>query len=453
MHSAKLAMRLIARYVLGATFIFSGFVKVVDPWGFAYKLQDYFVAFHVDWLNGLALLFALLLSAAELFFGLLLILDEWRPVGVWGVAGFMLFFTPLTFVLAVWNPVSDCGCFGDVVKLSNWATFWKNLVLCLFLLPLLLGRWKRDSFTFPTQRWRQYLLRGVLALLCLAPGLFALRHLPLLDFRPYHLGASILEGMAIPEGAPEDEYLTTFIYEKNGEQREFNESNYPWDDSTWTYVSSTTELVREGYKPPIANFILLDSTGQDVAQSKVLAHEYAFLAVSPFLEEISAQAKLRLQALRAHAQTQHVPLYLASSSSYQVQHEFKQGDGSHFHMLTGDERVLKTVIRAKPGVVLFHQGVVIGKWNWRDLPDLDYFQGNMFSKQLTTIAGYAFPLWGWGLALGVFFCRLWLLYVRYAARKGMTATLRREIIEGVKSESDEASSTPTQKEENGALKS
>lgn len=439
MHTAKIALRLIARYALGATFIFSGFVKVVDPWGFAYKLQDYFAAFHMEWLSALAFALALLLSATELFFGVLLILDEWRPVAVGGVACFMAFFTPLTLALAIWNPVSDCGCFGDAVKLSNWLTFWKNILLCLFLLPLLLGRWKRQCFTLPTQRWRQYLLRGLLALLCLAPGLHALRHLPLLDFRPYHLGASIVESMAIPEDAPKDEYLTTFIYEKNGHQKEFNESNYPWDDSTWTYVSSSTELVRQGYRPLIVDFALRDSSGQDVAQSQVLADDYAFVAISPFLEAISPAATQRLAALRDHAKGLHIPFYLASSSTQQAQQQFNQGPLGHFSMLTGDERVLKTIVRAKPGVVLFHQGVVIGKWNWRDLPDPDYFQSNLLSKQLTTIAGRALPRWGWGLALLVLLCRLCLLYARYASRKGLTATLRQELLGEEKTENDDIS--------------
>ncbi len=126
MRSIKFFLRLLSRYVLGATFVFSGFVKAVDPLGFSYKLQDYFTAFGMQWLSGAALLLAVILSWVELMLGVLMLLDELRGVAVWGIAGFMMFFTPLTLYLALTNPVSDCGCFGDAVKLTNWETFGKN---------------------------------------------------------------------------------------------------------------------------------------------------------------------------------------------------------------------------------------------------------------------------------------------------------------------------------------
>lgn len=392
-------LRFICRMVLGATFVFSGFVKAVDPWGFAYKLQDYFAAFSMGWLSGLALALAVILSWAELLLGVLLLVDELRPIAVWGVTGFMAFFTPLTLYLAIANPVSDCGCFGDALILSNWQTFSKNLVLLAATLFLLLGSWHKTMWRFRFKPWRQMVLWGILGLLCLYPAIHALRHLPLIDFRPYHVGANLPEGMRVPEDAPQDVYETRFVYEKDGVQQEFTEANYPWEDSTWHYVSSETTLVAKGYEPPIKDFYLRDSTGQDITDQLLTSPEYQLLAVSPFIEDINGRELQQLQAFATMVTAAGYPVALATSSPIEQQQLYQQ-KGLTIPIYTGDERVLKTVVRAAPGVVLLHRGTVVAKWALRDVPESDFFKGDLIAAQLSTAKATQQAHWFW-IILGV----------------------------------------------------
>ncbi len=416
MQSVKLTVRFLCRLLLGITFVFSGFVKSVDPLGFSYKLNDYFAAFHMPWLSAIAIPLAMLASTAELLLGVMLLLDEGRRIAVWGIAIFMFIFTPLTLYLAIANPVSDCGCFGDAVKISNTQTFVKNLILLIAAVVLLLGRWHRQIYLLRTLRWRQYALWVMLLIAAVAPGVYSLVHLPLLDFRPYHVGASIWENMSVPEGAPQDEFSTTFVYEKDGVNKTFTEADYPWDDSTWHYVSSENQLIRKGYEPPIKEFHLIDSSGQDIAPQILQAQGDRFLVVWPFLDQYPRGAVERLRSLAEQAVQAGLPLAVATSSPPEVQAQFAaQAPGVTIY--SGDERVLKTVVRANPGVVLLHDGVVLGKWKMRDMPEPGYFSGNLLSKVLTADRQAAH--WHWYLAIAVVLLviGLYSTFVRRADRR------------------------------------
>lgn len=408
MRSIKSFLRLLARYVLGGTFVFSGFVKAVDPLGSAYKFQDYFTAFGMPWLSGLALLFAVFLAWAELTLGILMVLDVLRPVTVWGIAGFMAIFTPLTLYLAIANPVSDCGCFGDAVKLTNWETFAKNVVLACFVALLLLGGWKKQLYIEKQRRWLQ--LSGWVAIgaLALLPSLYALRHLPMIDFRPYHIGASFAEGRSVPKGAPVDEYATTFIYSKNGQSKEFTEENYPWDDSTWHFVDSKSVLISKGYEPPMGNFRLTDSAGVDVTDSTMLDDEYLVLGVAPFLEKIDPLDVARWQRLVKVMQARGGAAVLATSSGPEAVRSFSaQHNG--VNVVTADERVLKTVVRANLGVVLVQHGVVLNKWRMRDVPIDNLADGDLLGRSLRAQAKGFEEFVAWGIVISLLVVRLWIL--------------------------------------------
>lgn len=415
MRSIKNFLRLLARYVLGGTFVFSGFVKAVDPLGSAYKFQDYFTAFGIPWLSGLALLFAVFLAWAELTLGVLMVLDVLRPIAVWGIAGFMAIFTPLTLYLAIANPVSDCGCFGDAVKLTNWETFAKNVVLSLFVVLLLLGGWKKQLHIEKQRRWSQIVGWGAIGLLALSPSLYALRHLPMIDFRPYRVGASFAEGRSMPEGAPVDEYATTFIYSKNGQQKEFTEENYPWDDSTWQFVDSKSVLISKGYEPPMGNFRLTDSAGGDVTDSIMLGDEYLVLGVAPFLEKINPHDIARWLQLVKTMQARGGAAVLATSSGPEAVRSFSaQHNG--VSIVTADERVLKTVVRANLGVVLVQQGVVLNKWQMRDVPIDSLAEGNLLARSLRAQAKGFEEILAWGIVISLLVVRLWILERRKKTR-------------------------------------
>ena len=210
----------VSRRLLALTFLFSGFVKAIDPLGTVYKVEDYLAAFG-GWFNYFipaALPIALMLILLEFTLGWMLLTNVWTKVSSWLTLAFMLVMTPLTLYLALTNAVEDCGCFGDAIYLTNWQTFYKNVVLLVLVIILLLT--KRH---IP----RTFLLTVEICLTLLAAGVaiglmtYSLTHLPPLDFRPYKIGNNIPELMEVPEGAPADEYEVRFIYERDGEQKEF----------------------------------------------------------------------------------------------------------------------------------------------------------------------------------------------------------------------------------------
>ena len=188
-------LRNICRILVGIVFIYSGFVKGVDPLGSDYKLTDYFNAFGMSWMGFSTLFFSFLLSMAEFLIGICLFLNIKIKTAAWGAILFMGFFTPLTLILAIKNPVTDCGCFGDALILTNWETFWKNIILLAMTLVIFYTRDKyKPIFNFLEQT--VVLVGTVIFMFCVQ--WYSFRHLPIVDFRPYAIGKNISEGMAIP---------------------------------------------------------------------------------------------------------------------------------------------------------------------------------------------------------------------------------------------------------------
>lgn len=246
-------LRNFSRLFTGFIFVFSGFVKVIDPLGSAYKFTDYFVAMNLEFLSSIALIFAILMSIAELIIGIALVFNLLPKISAWLLLAFMVFFTPLTLWLAVFEPVSDCGCFGDAIILSNWQTFYKNLVILAFTIIVF---WQRKRFKPIYNQFYQWALSITFTIASFLIALHCLYNLPIVDFRPYHIGANIEEGMLIPEEEKDniDIYESVFIYEKDGEQKEFSETNLP--DSTWKFLNAEHKLVKKGYEPPIHDFTI-----------------------------------------------------------------------------------------------------------------------------------------------------------------------------------------------------
>ena len=248
----------IARMIVGLTFVFSGFVKAIDPLGSTYKFEDYFTAFggFFEHLTPIAFPAAIALSTLELLIGVCLLLKiKLKTMSVVALL-FMAVMTPLTLYIALKNPVTDCGCFGDAIILGNWTTFYKNLVLvALVLLVLIFNRQFRNMF-MPKVEWAIVVLTVIVGV---GLSVHGFRHQPMIDFRPYKVGVNIPEKMVVPEGAAGDKYETTLIYKKDGQQQEFTIENYP-KDSTWTFVEQKTTLVSKGFTPPIHNFSIGSET-------------------------------------------------------------------------------------------------------------------------------------------------------------------------------------------------
>ncbi len=368
------------RYLLAVVFIFSGFVKGIDPLGSAYKFHDYFMAFHLGFLEPLSLTFAFVLCAAEILIGLTLLFGVKLKLSAWSAFLFMLLFTPLTLILAIFNPVSDCGCFGDAIHLSNWQTFYKNILFFAASVVLFVYRKTLVEGFSPK---KEGVLLALLTILAFVPSFHGYRHLPVFDFMPYHVGANIPDGMTTPDDAPSDEYKTLLYYSKNGEVKEFDEANYPWDDSTWTFVDSKSILIKKGYTPSISNFSLNTADGEDITDRFINAPGYSFLAVSSRLDRFNASSYKQLAELYYKATEKGYGFICATGTSHDLVPDFVAKYAIPFPIVTADEVTLKSVVRANPGLLLLYNGTVVGKWHWRDFPDAELLDKNMFAVQLS----------------------------------------------------------------------
>ncbi len=361
-------IRFISRIFLGVVFVFSGFVKAVDPMGSAYKFSDYFHAFGLEFLDGIGLPLAIFLSAFEMVLGMALLLGYQKKFSYWALLVFMVFFTILTFILALTNPVSDCGCFGDAIILTNWETFFKNIVFMVFVLVLFGSRKRAENVLHErTERWVLLLL---FAAACVF-SVYALRHLPLLDFRPYDIGTFIPEEMEIPEGAPRDEYRTILFYKnlQTGETEEFNIENYPEDTVNYAFLTSESQLVRKGYEPPIHDFGLMDPDGMDITDEVLDFPGYTLLMISHDLEKADHDALYdgnNWTGLERFADDfRFIPI---TASAGRVVEDAAAAAGVEYDFYAGDEIMLKTMIRSNPGFLMLKNGTIVSKWSHHDFP-------------------------------------------------------------------------------------
>ncbi|MGQ1787239.1 BT_3928 family protein [Saccharicrinis sp. GN24d3] len=357
----------ISRILVGVTFIFSGFVKAVDPTGSAIKFNDYLSAFGMEYLSGLVIPAAFILAALEFLTGLHLLLGIRVRTSSVLVLVFMAIFAPLTLFIAIKNPVTDCGCFGDALKLSNWETFFKNVILTLPTLYLFINR---HNYKDNIKTIHKLVITLVFTGTILGVSYYSLEHLPIIDFRPFKIGNNINEGMLIPEGAEQPEYETTFILEKDGVEKTFTVENYPYTDTTWVFVSNETKVIKEGYEPPIHDFVLNDSEGTDQAQNILNSDVPVLLVVSYQINKgaWNEGKQEQIVQLKNALYEQGIKTYFLTSSSDEEITKFEFDGDAGFDYLNADETMLKTVIRCNPGLVLLQKGNVVGKWHYNDLP-------------------------------------------------------------------------------------
>ena len=370
-------MRLVknlCRIIVGIVFIYSGFVKGIDPLGSDYKFTDYFNAFGMGWMNVTTLFVSFALSLAEFLIGIALLFNLWVSRMAWGSLLFMAFFTPLTLVLALTNPVSDCGCFGDAMILTNWQTFWKNIILLLCAIMIFVYR-KEYKSPLPWIGQLSFLVLAGAGMLWLS--IHCYRHLPVLDFRPYAIGNNIPEKMRLPEGAEPDQYEVTLKYrnKQTGEIHSFTEENYPWQDTlTWEYESSSERLVKKGYVTPIHDFIIEHPTLGDITEEILEDDNHTILAVAYNLNQSDTQYQTAINRLADYAREKGIRFYGLTSSSKQDIEIYKKQNQVPYEFCTADEIQLKTIIRSNPGVVILREGTILDKWAGKDVPDIKELQ-------------------------------------------------------------------------------
>jgi len=373
-------IRLVSRILVGLVFTFSGFVKAVDPMGSTYKFSDYFYAFGMDGFVSVAFPLAILLSSLEFVLGLSLLFNAKKQIAANLALLFMLFFTPLTLLLAISNPVTDCGCFGDALVITNWQTFGKNVVILALSLIIFFGR-KKENTTYPL--WIQNLFILFSSFTVLWISIYSYRHLPIIDFRPYHIGANIGESMMIPDGAPADQYRSIFKYEKNGKVKKFDETNYPWQDSTWTFVDATQIKIKAGYTPPIHDFSITNDKKGDITDQVLHKNGYTFLLIAKDLSKINKEVLSKIDNLSLFAMEKEIPFLVLTASGNEEIENFKNKNDLSIDFYNTDEIQLKTIIRSNPGLVLLEKGTIVDKWHYNDLPSSKNLNGDLLAYALT----------------------------------------------------------------------
>lgn len=350
--------------MVGGLFIFSGLIKINDPVGTAIKLEEYFEVFATDFspvflvLEPYALFLSILLSALEIIMGVALLL-RWRLNTVlWSLLGLILFFTFLTFYSAYFNKVTDCGCFGDAIKLTPWQSFTKDIVLLGMILVLLATR---RYLPAPAKGQGASLAMAFTTVLAFGLGIYAYNHEPFIDFRAYKVGNDLPKLMK-----PSAPLKYKYVMEKNGQTQEF--TNYP-QDTTYKFVEMVALNPEDG--PKITDFSIWNDAGDFTQQ---IFRGNKLLIIVQDVRKTNPDSFADINALAAGAEQSPnpriEPLVLTASSSqdYDVfRHEVNLAVPYYF----GDATVLKTMMRSNPGIMLLKDGLVVGKWHHNDVPSLE----------------------------------------------------------------------------------
>lgn len=363
LNKAKTVWVNVCRFLLAAAFLFSGFVKAVDPLGLQYKLEDYLEAFGLLSLFSTSLIldFAVLLSAVEFVLGIYLLFGVRPKTTAWSIFIIMLFFTPLTLYLAISNPVSDCGCFGDAWVLTNWETFFKNIVLLVAAVSVLLWKKRIVRFISINGTWMISLFS---ILFILSISIYGLRHLPVFDFRPYHIGANIPQQMI----GESPEYETTFIMEKEGKRNRFSLEDYP--DSTWTLIDTENKVINEGKEAAIPDLsVTRVSDGEEMLFSFLESDDYLFLLILHQLNTADDSYIDKVNEIYDFAQENHYGFFAITSSNEDEISKWIQRTGAEYEFCQADDIALKTIVRSNPGLLLLKEGTILDKWGFRDIPD------------------------------------------------------------------------------------
>lgn len=360
----------IARIFVGVLFIISGLIKLNDPLGFSYKLEEYFSAnvLNMEFLVPYALIIACFIVIFEVVLGLMLLIGFKTKFTIWSLLTMIVFFTFLTFYSAYFDKVKDCGCFGDALKLTPWESFTKDLVLLILILVLVFNQ----KFIKPLFGHTALNLTVFAAYsLCLYMAFYVLQHLPIIDFRAYNIGSNIRKGMEIPEGAQKSEYEMVFIYKVNGVDTEISYADVMANKipEGAAFVDRKDKLIKQGYIPPIHDFTI-EKDGSDYIDS-VLDEPKAILLISYDLNKSKEKGMKQLEELNKRATEKGYLVIGMTASDAETIALNKKKFGLTFDYYFCDPTTLKTIERASPSIVALEKGTIVQKVHFNDIDELE----------------------------------------------------------------------------------
>jgi uncharacterized membrane protein YphA (DoxX/SURF4 family) len=358
-----------SRLFVGVLFIISGFIKLNDPVGFAFKLEEYFssAVLNLPIFEPYALGISIFVVIFEVLLGVFLLIGYKPKFTVYSLLAMIVFFTFLTFYSAYYNKVTDCGCFGDAVKLTPWESFTKDVVLLVFILILVKGL----KFIKPLMKPIGLTVVSLLSfVLCLSFAYYVLMHLPAIDFRPYKIGANIIDNMIVPDDAPKAEIEYTWTFKVDGkEQKYITSGSYP-NVENGEYVGVETKVVKEGYEPPIHDFSM-EQDGEDYTED-LMAEPKLLMIVMFNLDRVERDGLSTLRAAVNKAETAGYKVVALTASGQAQQQSVNKTYGLNLDFYFCDETALKTIVRSNPGLLKVHSGTILQKVHWNDVDQLSF---------------------------------------------------------------------------------
>ncbi len=357
----------ISRILVGLLFIFSGLIKINDPVGFSFKLEEYFgpTVFNIDFLLPYVLPLAIFIVVLEVLLGVFLLIGLKKELTIYSLFAMIVFFTFLTWYSAYFNKVTDCGCFGDAIKLTPWESFTKDVILLVLIVIIMIGlKYIKPLFNNKLL----YIFPSISLILCILIVNQVLSHLPLIDFRPYKVGANIIDNMVIPEDSKKAVFRYDWLFNINGEKKVISTSgNFP--DSEGTFVSVDTELIEEGYEPPILDFSMeledIDYTDLLMKEQKLII----FVFYNILKTNSDAIVGLK-ETVELAVKNDYKVIGLTASGEIDV-NSFESENDIDIDFYFCDETALKTIVRSNPAAIKLHEGTIIQKTHWNDFQALN----------------------------------------------------------------------------------
>ncbi len=374
---------LVVRVLVGLLFIFSGLIKANDPSGLAFKMSEFFEVWTREgylpslmaWLNEYTLAFSIMMITFEIIAGVALIIGYRFKLFSYLIFLLTLFFTFLTAYAMFSGNIKECGCFGDCIKLKANESFWKDIILMVLITIILLLR-KHVKQMFSNKIANAIMILTLVA--CLMMQWLALKHLPFKDCLAYKVGNNLVTEMTPGPNYLPAEIVTTLVYEKNGKKQEFDMNNYPWDDSTWTYDTTFSKVIREEQNAPgVKDFVIGNYNGEDITQNILNYPGNLFLVFIKNVNEANTSNMATLKKLEEDCKKANIPILAVCSSNDIETNAFKQKHGLQMEFTTIDATTCKTAMRANPGVMLLKKATVLGKWSYADYPTLSKLNLNL----------------------------------------------------------------------------